>query len=109
MLFFGVRTYTADLPGGTATTTIQMQAGQTLKNALVSLVATAAAKLELSRSSASQIGTAQPTPDVIFRLTGSGTAGVATWVNVALSEKVKPFENLYVHQTGAGLGSITLS
>lgn len=102
------RNYTADLPGGTATTTIQMQERQTLKQAIVSLVSTAAAKLELSTSPTSQIGTAQPTDDVIFRLTGSATAAAGQWVRADISLPVLPFQNLYVHQTGAGLGNISL-
>lgn len=104
-----MRSYTADLPGGTATTTIQMTQNGTLKRALVSLVSTAAAKLELSLVSSSQIGTAQPTSDVVFRLTGSGTAAGAQVVEVPINVPVKAFQSIYVHQTGAGLGNITLS
>lgn len=102
------RTYTADLPGGTATTTIQMQARQTLRQAIVSWVPTAAAKLELSTSPTSQIGTAQPTDDVIFRLTGSGTAAGANITPIDINLPVVAFQSIYIHTTGAGLGSITL-
>jgi hypothetical protein len=103
------RTYTADIAGGTATVTIQAQTRQTLKRALVSWVPTAAAKLELSTNATSQIGTAQPTTDVVFRLTGSGTAAGANITDIVISLPVVPFQSIYVHTTGAGLGSITLS
>lgn len=103
------RSYNADLPGGTATTTIQIQAGQTLKNAMVTWVNAAAGKIELSLSASSQIGTAQPTTDVVFRL--SASAGLNTAVcDMPISLPVKAFQSLYVHQTGAGnLGNIVLS
>lgn len=103
------RAYTADIAGGTATVTIQMQERQTLKQAVVSWVPTAAAKLEMSTSPTSQIGTAQPTADVVFRLTGSGTAAGANITPIPISVPVVAFQSIYVHTTGAGLGSITLS
>lgn len=104
--------YTADLAGGTVTTTIQMQKKKTLKQAVVSIANVAAGKLELSLSPTSQIGTAQPTSDVQFRLTQ--TAGTAASVTpnivVPLNLPVQAFQSVYVHQTGAGnLGNISLS
>lgn len=102
------RTYIADLPGGTATTTIQMTGRQTLKQAVLSIVNAAAGKVELSSVSASQIGTAQPTADVIARFS-IGASGQSN-VRIDISQAVQPFQNLYVHQTGAGnLGTIILS
>lgn len=102
------RSYIADLPGGTATTTIQMTGRQTLKQAALSWINAAAGKIELSTVSASQIGTAQPTADVIARFS-VGSSG-QTFARVDLTLPVQPFQNLYVHQTGAGnLGTITLS
>lgn len=102
------RTYIADLPGGTATTTIQITGKQTLKQAVLSWINAAAGKIEISTVSASQIGTAQPTPDVIARLS-VGAAG-QTLARIDINVPVNPFENLYVHQTGAGnLGTIVLS
>lgn len=102
------RTYIADIPGGTATTTIQITAKQTLKQFVVSAANAAAGKYELSTVSASQIGTAQPTPDVIARvsLAASGQTNLRMDINVP----VNPFENLYVHCTGAAnLGTVVLS
>lgn len=102
------RSYIADLPGGTATTTIQMTGRQTLKQAVFSIVNAAAGKVELSTVASSQIGTAQPTPDVIARLS-LGASG-KTDVQVDINVPTNPFQNVYVHQTGAGnLGSVTLS
>lgn len=102
------RTYIADLPGGTATTTIQMTGRQTLKRAAFSYLNAAAGKIELSTVSASQIGTAQPTADVIARLS-VGAAGQSN-IQMEINQPVDPFQNIYVHQTGAGnLGTVTLS
>lgn len=102
------RQYIADLPGGTATTTVQVTARQTLKKATFSFVNAAAGKVELSTVSASQIGTAQPTADVIARL--SASASGKTDVQMDINLPVDPFQNIYVHQTGAGnLGTVTLS
>jgi hypothetical protein len=104
--------YTADLPGGTATVTIQMQKKKTLKQAVVSVLNAAVGKLELSTSPTSQIGTAQPTSDVQLRLNQSAGTGasVSASVVIPLNLPVQAFQSLYVHQTGAGnLGSITLS
>lgn len=102
------RTYVADIPGGTATTTIQITGKQTLKQFVVSAANAAAGKYELSTVSASQIGTAQPTPDVIARvsLAASGQTNIRMDINLP----VNPFENVYVHCTGAGnLGTVVLS
>jgi len=107
------RQYVADLPGGTATTTIQIQGNQKLKQAVLSFLSTAAGKIELSVSPTSQIGTAQPTDDVLARVNCSATAGNVV-VNLDLTAapkgSVKAFQNLFVHQTGAGnLGNVNLS
>lgn len=105
------RTYIADIAGGTATVTIQCQGTQTLKRAFWSGVGAAAGKYELSYSSTSQIGTAQPDSNVIARLslgvlTSGGTFAVFTEINMP----VKAFQSIYVHCTGAGnLGTVTLS
>jgi len=107
------RIYNADLPGGTATTTIQIQANQKLKQALLTFLSTAAGKIEISVSPTSQIGTAQPTDDVLARVNCSATAGnVVVPVDLSAAPKgsVKAFQSLYVHQTGAGnLGNISVS
>jgi hypothetical protein len=103
------RTYVADLPGGTATTTIQCQQKQTFKQATISFVNAAAGKIELSSSPTSQIGTAQPTSDVQCRVTVTATAGPASTVVVPLNWSVVPFQSIYIHQTGAAnLGNVTL-
>jgi hypothetical protein len=105
------RTYVVDVAGGTATATVQCQASQTLRNAAFTWTPAAAGKFELSYSSTSQIGTAQPDSNVIARvnigvLTSGGAAGVAIPINMP----VKAFQNIYVHCTGAGnLGTVTLS
>jgi hypothetical protein len=105
------RTYIADIAGGTATVTVQAQANQTLKSATFTWTPAAAGKYELSLSSTSQIGTAQPDSNVIARvsigvLTSGGSAGVQMPINLP----VKAFQNFYVHCTGAGnLGTVTLS
>lgn len=102
------RTYVCDLPGGTATQTIQMQGAQTLKQAVLTVVNAATGKIEVSKSAASQIGVAQPTADVIARF-NVGTSG-STVARMDLSEKVAAFQSIYVHSTGAGnLGTIIFS
>jgi len=104
-----MRTYVADLPGGTATTTIQAQEAGTLKSATLTFLSAAAGKIELSLAPSSQIGTGQPTKEVIARVNTSATAGNVV-VNIPLNLKVKAFDSIYVHQTGAGnLGSVTLA
>lgn len=104
-----MRTYITDLAGGTATATITITESGTLRLATFSFLSAAAGKIELSRVVGSQIGTAQPTRDVILRLNTSATAGNVV-LNVPIDERVKVLDVLYVHQTGAGnLGSVTLS
>ena len=103
------RTYIVDVAGGTATATVQCQGTQTLKSATFSWVNAAAGKIELSFSSTSQIGTAQPDSNVIARV--SCSAGVNTSaVQFPINMPVKAFQSIYVHCTGAGnLGTVTLS
>jgi hypothetical protein len=102
------RQYICDLAGGTATNTIQITARQTLKRATFSFANAAAGKIELSTVSASQIGTAQPTADVIARL--SASASGKTDMQMDINLPVDPFQNIYIHTTGAGnLGTVTLS
>lgn len=105
------RTYVCDIAGGTATATIQCQASQTLKSATFSWTPAAAGKFELSYSSTSQIGTAQPDSNVIARINiGVTTSGGAASVQLPITMPVKAFQNIYVHCTGAGnLGTVTLS
>lgn len=104
-----MRRYIVDLVGGTATASVQMTESGTIQNATLSFLSAAVGKIEISRSPASQIGTAQPTADVLARVNCSATAGNVA-LNIPLSEKAKAFEYLYVHQTGAGnLGNITFS
>jgi hypothetical protein len=102
------RAYIADIAGGTATATIQVQGTQTFKNWAVSWVNAAAGKIELSLSSTSQIGTAQPDTNVIARVSASAGANQATTV-IPINVPVKAFQSIYVHCTGAGnLGTSTL-
>lgn len=104
------RSYIADIAGGTATVTIQIQGTQTLRNFTWSGMNAAAGKYELSMSSTSQIGTAQPDSNVIARVSlGANTTGNTTGT-IPIRMPVKAFQSIYVHCTGAGnLGSVTLS
>lgn len=105
------RTYVVDIAGGTATATVQCQASQTLKSATWTWTPAAAGKYELSYSSTSQIGTAQPDSNVIARVNiGVTTSGGAAGVQMPINMPVKAFQSIYVHCTGAGnLGTVTLS
>jgi len=95
------RTYVVDIAGGTATATVQIQATQTLKEAVFTWANAAAGKIELSLSSTSQIGTAQPDTNVLCRAScGAGTNGQTAVF--PLSAPVKAFQSIYVHCTGAG-------
>ena len=99
----------ADIAGGTATVTIQIQGSQTLKNWDVSWVNAAAGKIELSYSSTSQIGTAQPDSNVLARVSCSAGANTAV-VSMPIRMPVKAFQSVYIHCTGAGnLGTSVLS
>lgn len=102
------RAYVADIAGGTATATIQIQGSQTLKNFSVSWVNAAAGKIELSLSGTSQIGTAQPDNNVLGRVSCSAGANTA-FANIPINTPVKAFQSVYVHCTGAGnLGTAVL-
>lgn len=104
------RSYVCDLPGGTNTSAIQMTGNQTLKTVMLSVANAAAGKIEVSLVAAPQIGTVQPTDDVLVRFSQSATAGPSQNVVVPISTSVKGFQTIYVHQTGAGnLGTIVLS
>lgn len=103
-----MRPYVADLPGGTATTSVQLTAKSTVKRVLLTFLSTAAGKIEISRSSASQIGTASPTRDVLARVNCSGTAGnVVVYVDLIANNVFQQLDYLYIHQTGSGnLGDV---
>lgn len=102
------RSYVVDLPGGTATQSVQMQSAGTLKTVLVSMQNAAVGKLEISLSPATQIGTAQPTKDVLARVNNSATAAPINLQIDIPDSKLKAFDYVYFHQTGAGnVGSIT--
>jgi hypothetical protein len=105
------RQYVVDIVGGTATATVQMQQKQTLKWATFTWTPAAAGKFELSYSSTSQIGTAQPDINVIARVNiGVTTSGGAAGVSIPISMPVIAFQSIYVHCTGAGnLGTLVLS
>src|SRR5438105_10563530 len=104
-----MRNYIADIAGGTATVTIQMQATQTFKTWALSWVNAAAGKIELSTSPTSQIGTAQPDTSVVARVSCSAGTNTASEV-IPIKLSVKAFQNVYVHCTGAGnLGTSVLS
>jgi len=103
------RSYIADIAGGTATVTIQAQGTQTLKSLGLTWVNAAAGKIELSYSSTSQIGTAQPDSNVIARVSCSAGANTAA-VELPIRMPVKAFQSIYIHCTGAGnLGTAVLS
>jgi len=104
-----MRSYIADLAGGTATVSVTVTEPQTFKNAVISFLSAAVGKVEISRSVTSQIGTAQPTKDVIARVNASATAGNVVAV-IPINERFKTLDVIYIHQTGAGnLGSVTLN
>lgn len=103
------RSYVADIVGGTATATIQVQARQTFKSWSVSWVNAAAGKIELSLSGTSQIGTAQPDVNVIARVSCSAGANTIA-IQLPINLPAVAFQSLYVHCTGAGnLGTSVLS
>ncbi len=100
-----MRAYVVDLAGGTITQTVQIQSAGTLRRLILSFISAAVGKIEVSRSSVSQIGTAQPTKDVLARINCSATAGnvIAELNFSAFTEtKFKAFDSIYIHQTGAG-------
>ena len=103
------RSYVADIAGGTATVTIQMQARQTLKRLLLSWANAAAGKIELSTSGTSQIGTAQPDVNVIARVSCNAGTNEA-FADIPINLPVVAFQSIYLHCTGAGnLGTAVLS
>lgn len=103
------RAYIADIAGGTATVTIQIQGSQTLKSWDVSWVNAAAGKIELSMSSSSQIGTAQPDSNVLARVSCSAGTNTST-ISLPIRAPVKAFQNVYIHCTGSGnLGTSILN
>lgn len=95
------RAYVADIAGGTATATVQIQSSQTLKNFSVSWVNAAAGKIEFSLSGTSQIGTAQPDNNVLARVSCSAGANTQAVV-IPINAPVKAFQSVYVHCTGTG-------
>ena len=102
------RQYVADIAGGTATATIQVQGSQTLRTVDLTWVNAAAGKIEVSLSGTSQIGTAQPDNNVICRASCSAGANTA-YAHYEVSVPVKAFQSVYVHCTGAGnLGTAVL-
>ena len=104
-----MRSYIADIAGGTATATIQMQAKQTLRQLTLSWANAAAGKIELSTSPNSQIGTAQPDSNVITRVSCNAGTNEAIAV-IPISLPVVAFQQLYVHCTGTGnLGTAVLA
>ena len=70
----------------------------------------ATGKIELSTSPTSQIGTAQPDPSVVARMSvGANTTG-NVFAEFPIRVPVKAFQNIYIHQTGTGnLGTAVLS
>jgi hypothetical protein len=103
------RAYNADIAGGTATVTVQIQARQTLKNLCLSWANAAAGKIELSLSGTSQIGTAQPDSNVIARVSCNAGTNLAV-VHMPINMPVVAFQSIYLHCTGTGnLGTAVLS
>jgi hypothetical protein len=103
------RPYIADIAGGTATVTIQIQARQTLKWFTVTWANAAAGKIELSLSGTSQIGTAQPDSNVVARVSANAGTNEAVAV-IPINVPVVAFQSIYIHCTGAGnLGTAILS
>jgi hypothetical protein len=96
------RPYIASIAGGTATVTIQIQGGQTMRNWTVTALCAAVGAYELSTSPTSQIATSQPDPSVIARISIPGATTGVLGMTVPISLPVKAFQNVYVHCTGAG-------
>jgi hypothetical protein len=95
------RAYVVDIAGGTATATVQIQATQTLRSFKLTWANAAAGKIELSLSSTSQIGTAQPDTNVLARAScGAGTN--QAFAEFDINQPVKAFQSIYVHCTGTG-------
>jgi hypothetical protein len=95
------RAYVVDIAGGTATATVQIQATQTLRSLDLTWANAAAGKIELSSSSTSQIGTAQPDSNVLAR--ASCNAGTnESYAHFDLNFPVKSFQSIYIHCTGTG-------
>jgi hypothetical protein len=105
-----MRNYVVDIPGGTATTTVQMTNSGSLKQIAGSVVSAAAGTYEVSLSSTSQIGTAAPDTSVIARFRISATAGpAANFLLPIQGVALKILQNVYIHCTGAGnVGQIML-
>jgi hypothetical protein len=103
------RAYIADIVGGTATATIQIQGRQTFKSWSLSWQNAAVGKIELSTSGTSQIGTAQPDSNVIARVNCSAGGNLGS-IQLPINMPVVPFQSIYIHCTGAGnLGTSVLS
>ena len=103
------RTYVADIAGGTATVTIQMQSRQTLKDLSLSWANAAAGKIEVSLSGTSQIGTAQPDNNVIARVSCNAGTNLS-FAQIPINLPVIAFQSVFIHCTGAGnLGTAILS
>jgi hypothetical protein len=103
-----MRNYVVDIPGGTATTSVQMQENGTLKQIFFSAIGAIAGSWELSRNPLSQIGTAAPASDVIARLRLLTNGQCVAVFDAAI--KVRAFEYLYLHCTGAGnVGELNLT
>jgi hypothetical protein len=102
------RSYVVSIPGGTATTSIQIQGSGTLKQAYMSIVPAAAGTWELSLSGTSQISSASPDTSVIARVRVSATTPSAL-ARFEFQVPVKAFQTVYLHCTGAGnVGELTL-
>jgi len=96
------RAYVADFTSPTSQT-IQIQGTQTLTEWDVSVANIAAGKVELSLSSTSQIGTAQPDSNVLarFNIAAGGATGPTSFGSFKLNQPVKAFQSIYVHSSGA--------
>jgi len=104
------RAYVVDTSGA-ATSTVQIQGTQTFTECDISVSNIAAGKVEVSLSSTSQIGTAQPDSNVLcrFNISAGGATGPTSFGSYKLNQPVKAFQSIYVHQTGAAnLGTVVL-
>lgn len=103
-----MRNYVVSIPGGTATTAIQIQENGTLKQAFFSAIGAIAGSWELSRNPLSQISTAAPAADVIARLRLLTNGQIVAVIDAAI--RVRAFDYFYLHCTGAGnVGEVTLT
>lgn len=105
----GTRSYICDYVAA-GSLAIQIQAKARLKAICLTISnSVAGGVVELSVSPSSQIGTAQPSSTVIARFrTGAAAATENGAVIYPCDVPLEPFQLVYLHTLGAGIGSVSL-